>query len=716
MINNRPFLLISISACLLWSTAIFSENDATANDIAAVDHALTDDHAPIQLAMLTESHNDQHSAKAVPANLNKAPVVHADDDSTQASAAIKLDEYFSDEQIATLRQLFLQAEDALSRRDEKSYFQLAEQLKEYPLYPYLRYQWLKKHLSQEQQVKTFLQEHESSRYARILKRKWLYHLAKKNQWQTFLEFYTETSDTSLNCYYHRAQYKTGDKQAALDGAKELWAVGKSQPKACDPLFAQLKKSSLYNQDLFWQRFDAALQNNKTSLAKYVKKLMSPADQKTADLWLKLHRDPERYITKLLNRPTTAQSPLMFTHAINRLTSKDINQAIALWDKNKQQYNIDTIQADKLEKRLAFKLAHKNESGAYERLGQLNDSDTSSKARRIRVALYEQNWPRVIAAIDNLSSENQKLEKWQYWRARAYQETGRPIQADELLTELSQKRDFYGYLAADRLNSEYQLSNNPLDVTAEEIENIKNRKAFRVAFEFMALDRENDAKLQWWNALRQLDKDSYPAAAKLAQQWQWDEIAIFTIAKVKQWDDIEMRFPLSYSDKIHENAIQQNLNPVILFGLVRRESAFNKDAHSPVGARGLMQIMPQTGRQIAKDLNERWSGKNDLYNPVKNLKYGSYYYQKLLNQFDGHYALALAAYNAGPNRVKKWLPDESIPADIWIETIPYRETRDYVTSVLVYALIYQQRIQSNELSMNDLTREVQPLVMMGQSSY
>ena len=156
MINNRPFLLISISACLLWSTAIFSKNDATADDIAAIDHALTDDHAPIQLAMLTESHNDQHSAKVVP-NLNKAPDIHADDDSTQASAAIKLDEYFSDEQIATLRQLFLQAEDALSRRDEKSYFQLAEQLKEYPLYPYLRYQWLKKHLSQEQQVKTFLQ-------------------------------------------------------------------------------------------------------------------------------------------------------------------------------------------------------------------------------------------------------------------------------------------------------------------------------------------------------------------------------------------------------------------------------------------------------------------------------------------------------------------------------------------------------------------------------
>ena len=123
-----------------------------------------------------------------------------------------------------------------------------------------------------------------------------------------------------------------------------------------------------------------------------------------------------------------------------------------------------------------------------------------------------------------------------------------------------------------------------------------------------------------------------------------------------------------------------------------------------------QIMPQTGKQIARDLKERWTGKRSLYNPVKNLRYGSYYYQKLLTQFDGNYALALAAYNAGPSKVKKWLPDETLPADIWIETIPYRETREYVTTVLAYALIYQQRMQSNGLTMGLLTGEVQPLAL------
>jgi soluble lytic murein transglycosylase len=321
---------------------------------------------------------------------------------------------------------------------------------------------------------------------------------------------------------------------------------------------------------------------------------------------------------------------------------------------------------------------------------------------------------VIAAIEDLNEEEKAQDKWKYWLARAYLETDRADQAELLLTDLSDNRSFYGYLAADRVNSLYQLSHKPVDVTAEEIDQLKNQKEFRVAFELMVLDKKNEAKLQWWHASRHLDKKEILVAAKLAQRWQWDEIAIFTIAKAKYWDDVEVRFPLSYTDKIHENSEQNNLNPVIVYGLIRRESAFNEKATSPTGARGLMQIMPRTGRDIARRLNERWRGKNSLYNPVTNIRYGSYYYQKLLTQFDGHYALALAAYNAGPERVKKWLPeDKAIPADIWIETIPYRETRDYVASVLAYALIYQQRSQTGDpdedaLSMDDFTRDVEPL--------
>ena len=276
MIKERSFQLLFLSASLLWSPAIFSVNDTAAHaaSIAATGTA------PIQVAMLVEKGTGSSLEKTLPTN--KTPST-ASSERPAAEPTAEVAPRFSDEEIAEQRKIFLQAEEALKKKDNAKYFLLSDKISEYPLYPYLQYKWLKKNLGRERQIKHFLQAHESSRYARPLKRKWLYHLAKNNQWQTFLDFYTTTSDANLNCYKHRAEFKTGDKVSALNGAAKMWAVGKSQPKTCDPLFAQLKKSKLFNQELFWQRFDDALQNNKTSLAKYVRKLMSPADQKTADL-------------------------------------------------------------------------------------------------------------------------------------------------------------------------------------------------------------------------------------------------------------------------------------------------------------------------------------------------------------------------------------------------------------------------------------------------
>ena len=628
----------------------------------------------------------------------------------------------SESELIHYRALFKQAEEALNRRDEEAYFLLADQLENYPLYPYLQYQWLKKHLDYDRQIKYFLEQEKTSRYAPILKAKWLAYLGKKKQWKTFVQFYSGSSDTKLNCYYRQAQFNTGHKKAAMQGAQELWAVGKSQPQQCDALFSLLKKSNYFTQDLLWRRFDAALRHHKTGLAIYVKNLMARKFQATGQLWLNLHRHPQRYMPQFLalvdaGKHSTIGSaekqwPLMFSHAVNRLASTDVNAAITLWDANKANFNLGKKLSSKIEKRLAFALMFSTEQGAYDRLSQLHVQDKSSRAWQVRIALREQNWPNVITSIQALSDASQHTEKWRYWLARAYLKTGEVEKAETIFSELSKKRGYYAYLAADRMNNMYQLSDKPLSVSSKQIADIKNKKEFQVAFELLQQDKKNDAKLQWWHALRQLDKKEILAASKLAKQWHWDEIAIFTIAKAKYWDDIELRFPLSYSDKILENAALQKLNPAILYGLIRRESAFNENAHSPAGARGLMQIMPTTGRQIARHFNDRWRGSHALYDPVKNLKYGAYYYQKLLKQFNGHYAVALAAYNAGPRKVTKWLPESgAMPADIWIETIPYRETREYVRSVLAYTLIYQQRTKTTGLTMQRLAGDVEPLAMM-----
>jgi soluble lytic murein transglycosylase len=232
--------------------------------------------------------------------------------------------------------------------------------------------------------------------------------------------------------------------------------------------------------------------------------------------------------------------------------------------------------------------------------------------------------------------------------------------------------------------------------------------FKVIEEFKILNRDVEAKRQWWFALKKLSKDQLKIAAKLAQQWQWHQVAIITLVKAEYWDDLALRFPVNYLSEVQRNANRQDLEPAIIFGLIRQESMMDENAKSAVGALGLMQIMPETGKQIAHKLKESWQSENSLFNPAINIKYGAFYYKQLLSRFDGHFALAMAAYNAGPNRVVKWLPvDKTLPADIWIETIPYKETRKYVTSVLAYATIYQQRIQRNTLKITSFLSDVRP---------
>ncbi len=726
MKKNLLVLLTTLLTTLqLVSSDVFSQNSDEANtasfDTSSATQSLSQSLNKIQNTdnkqsdLLLAKILEKTSTDVMDSNNLSQPLSDAiNSNKTKAENYIAQTKKISDEELNALRQLFLQAENAIKKNNDAEYFLLAEKLKDYPLAPFLQYQWLKKHLDNETKIKEFLKQHKSSRYASRLKRKWLHHLAKHKQWTIFLQFYNTSKNTKLRCYYHQAQLETGNKKVALKGAKELWVVGYSQPAECDPLFARLIKSSLFTQDLLWQRFDAAVQNNKISLAVYVKSFMSQAYHADAQLWLNLHHNPSHYISHLLDLSKTDQSALMFTHAINRLVNNDFATAITLWDTHKQEFNIDKTLADKLEKRLALQLAFEREMDAYHRLSQLNTTTYTSRAWRVRAALIKQNWDKVITAIQALNETEIKKQQWQYWLARAYLETDKVEKAQAILTELSTKRSYYGFLAANKINSLYQLSDNPIIISSEEITRLKYRKEFRVAFELKILARETEAKLQWWHALRQLNNNEIPTAAKLAQQWQWDEIAIFTIAKAKHWDDIEMRFPLSFVDKIHKNSKLHGLNPSIIFGLIRRESAFNDDALSPAGARGLMQIMPQTGRQIARHFNEPWQGSNSLFNPALNLRYGSYYYQKLLTRFDGNHVIALAAYNAGSNRVKKWLPEtEALPADIWIETIPFYETRKYIAAVLTYALIYQQRTQySNaavgKLSMNYLVRDVLPL--------
>ena len=605
------------------------------------------------------------------------------------------------------RQAFLLAEKLAVQGNQSAFLSVSATLADYPLYPYLQYQWLKNNLSETDKILGFLLVYKDSRYADLLRADWLNYLANNERWPEFIKHYQASDNTALECRFYWANYKVGNQELALNAAKRLWAVGDRQPEECDALFSVLAISPVFTTDLIWQRFELALKKDNKALANYILRFLNEPDQATAEFWLQVHKKPALIEGGLLMGADDLYGRI-FAHGVGRLAQADLDSALGLWDSRKRNFVINNQTTQQLEHRLALALARARDNRAYDRLNQLVAVDADVREWKVRAALFEQNWQHVAEALAGLTPEEQQTPQWQYWQARSLIETGNVLQGWAIFNQLAQDRSYYGFMAADAVNKPYNLADKPVVIMGDALEKLAQTTDFKAIQELEILSRDAEAKRQWWFTLKKLPKEQILLAAKLAQLWQWDQVAIMTLVKADYWDDLALRFPLGYLDQVQSNADWQQLDPAIIFGLIRQESMLDKNAKSAVGARGLMQIMPETGQQIARNLNEPWQTENSLFNPDINIKYGAFYYKQLLNRFDGHFALAAAAYNAGPSRVVKWLPyDKPVAADVWIETIPFKETRKYVTSVLSYAIIYQQRLQRNALKITGLLFDVRP---------
>ncbi|GAB4254737.1 MAG: lytic transglycosylase Slt [Methylomicrobium sp.] len=617
--------------------------------------------------------------------------------------------FASDARLDERRAAFLRIERSLLESTADVPFPIdAESLRDYPLYPLLKFQWLDKNLHRDGDIEAYLNDYPELRYAELLRRDWLKRLVNERRWQKFIAHYRPGRDVAMQCRYHWARLQTGHRQEALSAAKRLWTVGRSQPKDCDDLFDALIDSKMIDETLVWKRFALALDNRNVSLARYVMNMLPRSRQPEADFWLKVHQSPDLTTDVSTWNRDYRYIGAIFAHGIERLANSDVETALAVWNRDKQRFQISDEDLDRVERQLGLELAFAKKPGAYHRLSQVRQADKVVREWRVRAALAEFNWHRVLEALAGLHPDEFEQPRWQYWQARALYESGQKQQASTLFERLSADRSLFGFIAADTVKRQPSLASRPLDITKEQIAELERLPVVQFIAELNALGRKHSAQLQWWYWLARLDKKKIEAAAKLAQQWGWTQTAVFTVAKAGYWDDVALRFPLDYLDEVKKQAGRQQLDPAVVLGVIRRESVFDKTARSPAGARGLMQIMPQTGRQIASKLNETWQ-LDRLFEPSANVRYGTHYFKQMLDRFDGHFALAAAAYNAGPGRVARWLPSgESMPADVWIETIPYKETREYVVSVLGYAIVYQLLMQRDTLKVGDLMKDILPL--------
>lgn len=615
----------------------------------------------------------------------------------------------TEQELKQQRTTFQQAKKALETLQLAQFNTLRDKLDDYPLQHYLDYLYLRHRLNftDTKTISEFIENNPNTFYADRLRDSWLVYLAKNKKWSTFLNHFPSMPTTPQQCLRLQALIETGKAKQALADTAELWLVGHSQDKNCDAPFKYWQDHGLLTNELRWQRIQLALHENQFSLAKYLAKSLTPSHQ--AHTWIPLWEQSHHQPLKLLQQHTTSKlkkdneiSREIIKHAIERLSRKSTDQAYAYWQNIQSAYKFNKHDKTSIQSTIANKAALNREQRTLEYFG-----DLANEEWRVRAALWQQDWAAVQKAVLSLNTDNQISTRWQYWLGRSQAELGNKQSANQTFQNLIMHRDYYAFLAADQLGQPYQMNHRPIVFEKTELDTFSKLPAVARLREFYSLDMQLEARRQAYELKQSMTPRELQLLATLTHKWQWHNQTIALLGKAQYWDALDLRFPIVYDNAILEASKINGVDASWLFGIARQESAFNPHAHSHVGASGLMQLMPKTATLIAKLINKPLKSTSELLNPERNIQLGSAYLRRMYDQNQQNPVLATASYNAGPHRVSRWLPEKLLPADIWIENIPFNETRGYATSVLSYSAIFDYQRKKTIIPLSDRMPAVKP---------
>ncbi len=601
------------------------------------------------------------------------------------------------------RKRYRDAVKALGSGQTATFKRLAKQLSAYKLAPYLDYHWANHRLSQNQlTTQDFLQFYQANQHipaTKILKRRWLTHLGKRRMWKTLRAHYEPTSNNELRCYYLRSLYGTGDKQAALELVADMWSQPRSQPKSCDPLFDVWLASEHFNDEVAWTRLHNALQARQTSLARYVSRLMTPQVKQAAEAYITVHTNPSRISRTSNYRTDTIRGRQIVVHGVSRLARDKPEAAVTAWQTYRQSNDFDTITVSRVEDTLALQLAE--ETSRFPSV----DSRAQYTSENVRIglaqaALTQQNWSELVYWIEQLEEHERQKSMWQYWLARALTEVmGSNDRASLGWQSLAQQRHYYGFLAAQRLGIRGVLNHRKAAPTATEVNRLRRVAGVDRSIELFAVDDTINGRREWFAALTGMTQTQQLVAAQLSQNLGLVTLSINSANIADGTDYLGLRFPVAYEQQFREAATATGLPVAQLISLARQESAMDKSARSHANARGLMQLLPSTARLVARRAGLPAPSTRSLYQPSTNIKLGSYHLAWLFERYDQQSPLAIAAYNAGEHRVDRWIKEaDGVPMDVWIESIPFRETRNYVKNVLAFRYVYAELLNTPQVTL------------------
>ena len=576
------------------------------------------------------------------------------------------------------------------------YASVSRRYARHPLASYLDYAVLRRQLDriQASTIAAFVDRHAEIPIAAVLRTQALFALARRQDWPGFRLLYTGSSDPTLRCADLISRQETPPDAAWLEAGLSLWLSGHSQPKLCDGVFEALRTTGQLTAERHLERIDLAAAANELGLMRHLAASLPAAQAARIRSYADFLAAPTAAATTAW--PSDVRSRQIAVLGINRVARRDPGVAEAL--------------LASLQERLALDAAHRgqvlNQIALWSAASYLPDSarrftavpadawDERLHEWQAREALARGDDAGTLAAIERMPPAQRGEMRWRYFGARLRERAGEPG-TRTAFAALAGEASYYGFLAAERIGAPYTLCPLKPDGDAATRKRVQADPGFVRALALYEIDRPVWARREWEALKTRWSEQERRVAVALAEASGWYDRGPLTL---RDGDDLRyypLRFPLPHRRQIEREAKQYGLDPAWIAALIRAESAWASDARSHADARGLMQLLPATAQAEARKRSMRYPGAAGLFEPDANIRIGIAHLASMLEKHGGQPFLATAAYNAGATPVARWLAQRPpYDIDLWIETIPYRETREYVARILAFAVIYDWRLHGN----------------------
>ena len=606
---------------------------------------------------------------------------------------------------------FLSAKVAFEKGDRAKLANLAGKLHGHVLEPYVEYWRLKLAIDDAppDAVRDFFGKYPDTPLAEKLRVDWLKALAKKSDWNRFALDYPPPSgeDTELGCYgiqYRRQR----DGDAVLAEAKPYWFSGQTTPDACEPLFAALLSSGELTAADRVARFRLASEAGNVRLAQAIAADLPGKERIAEHEFFRADRDYVRTLDSGAFAWSTGTGREMALFTLERVARSDAAAARPGWVKWRDK--LPEAERKYGNARLAFHAARQLNPAASAWFREAGNGllPPEMQAWRVRAALRASAWSDVLSTIDAMSEYQQKEATWRYWKGRALATKARAAEADALFETLAAETNFYGLLAADSLGRRFVLpASEPLVSTTEALNAFGARAAVQRVVKLVQLDMKAESQREWLFVVRGQPDDVLLLAADYARRVALYDRAVNTAERTTLRHDYSLRYLAPFRTEFDAAARSHDVDVALLYGIARQESRFSPDIVSSAGAVGLMQLMPGTARWVAHQLGRSDYRATTIGGVELNTQFGAYYFKYWLDRLDRMPALAAAAYNAGPKRAQGWRPPTPLEGAVWVETIPFNETRDYVKKVLANSVVYTQALGGSAQSLTARLGQVTP---------